>query len=51
MAWVSCLACKAEARHMYFFSVVVDGVGSCDVNLHRIFKFLHLAHFLKNNKG
>ena len=41
----SCLACEAEARHMYCFSgvgvvVVVGGVN-----------FLCLGHFLRNYKG
>ena len=46
-----CLACEAEARHMYCFSgvvvvvVVVVVVGGGGVN------FLCLGHFLGNYKG
>ena len=46
---VFCLACEAEARHMYCFSgvvvVVVVGGGGGGVN------FLCLGHFLGNYKG
>ena len=46
---IYCLACEAEARHMYCFSgvvvvvVVVVGVGGVN--------FLCLGHFLGNYKG
>ena len=40
----SCLACEAEARHMYCFSGVVVVVGG-GVN------FFVLGHFLGNYKG
>ena len=41
-----CLACEAEARHMYCFSgVVVVVVVGGGVN------FLCLGHFLRNYKG
>ena len=44
---IYCLACEAEARHMYCFSggVVVVGGGGGGVN------FLCLGHFLGNYKG
>ena len=35
-----CLACEAEARHMYCFSGVVVVVGGVN-----FFEFLHLGHF------
>ena len=40
-----CVACKAEARHMYCFSGVVVVVGGGVVN------FLCLGHFLRSYKG
>ena len=45
-----CLACEAEARHMYCFSgvvVVVVGGGGCGGGVN----FLCLGHFLGNYKG
>ena len=40
-----CLACEAEARHMYCFSGGVVVVGGGGVN------FLCFGHFLGNYKG